>query len=70
MRSPINEAVKRWTQQPWFHRSEIEKFHLIQPKRSLPYQANTPSKDCGPSGQQKGENIRYPPFTYFHHDEE
>ena len=33
---PIDDAVKRWTQQPWFHRSEIEKFRLIYPKGTIP----------------------------------
>ena len=33
---PSNETVKHWLQQPWYHHSVIEKYHLIQPKNSLP----------------------------------
>ena len=51
---PINEAVKRWTQQPWFHRSEIEKFHLIQPKRSLPVSGKHPFKRLWTEWATKG----------------
>ena len=51
---PINEAVKRWTQQPRFHRSEIEKFHLIQPKRSLPVSGKHPFKRLWTEWATKG----------------
>ena len=51
---PINEAVKRWTQQPWFHHSVIEKFHLIQPKRSLSVSGKHPFKRLWTEWATKG----------------
>ena len=50
---PINDAVKQWLRQSWYHHSVIEKYRLIQPKTVFPYQAKTPLKNCGQSGQRK-----------------
>lgn len=36
---PSNETVK-----PWYHHSVIEKYHLIQPKNSLPTSSKNPFK--------------------------
>ena len=66
---PSNETVKHWLQQPWYHHSVIEKYHLIQPKNSLPVSSKNPFKRLWTKWPKKGENTRYPPFTYFHHDE-
>ena len=41
---PIDDAVKRWTLQPWFHRFEIEKFQLIYPNGSIPASGIYPFK--------------------------
>ena len=66
---PSNETVKQWLQQPWYNHSVIEKYHLIQPKNSLPISNKNPFKRLWTKWAKKGENIRYPPFTCFHHDE-
>ena len=47
----------------------IKKYHLIQPKNSLPISSKNPFKRLWTKWAKKGENIRYPPFTCFHHDE-
>ena len=41
---PNNETVKQWLQQSWYHHSVIEKYHLIQPKHSLPVSSINPFK--------------------------
>ena len=61
---PNNEAVKRWTQQPWYHHSIIEKYHLLQPKHSLPVSNKNPSKRLWTKWQKKGEKVHYPSFMY------
>ena len=66
---PSNETVKQWLQQPWYNHSVIEKYHLIQPKNSLPISSKNPFKRLWTKWAKKGENICYPPFTCFHHDE-
>ena len=64
---PSNEAVKRWTQQPWFHHSIIEKYHLLQPKHSLPSSNKNPFKRLWTKWQKKGDKVHYPSFMYSQH---
>ena len=67
---PTNETVKQWLNQPWYHHSVIEKYHFIQPKNSLPVSNRNPFKWLWTKWAKKGENVPYPAFMYFHHDEE
>ena len=46
------------------------KYHLIQPKKSLPVSSKNPFKRLWTKWAKKGKNIRYPALMLLNHDEE
>ena len=67
---PNEEAVKHWINQPWYHHTVIEKYHMIQPTNRLPESKKNLFKRLWTKWVKKGENIRYPPLMLFNYDKE
>ena len=59
-----------WINQPWYHHTVIEKYHMIQPTNRLPESKKNLLKRLWTKWVKKGENIRYPPLMLFNYDKE